>query len=485
MSNQIQYYIEYLSSWFYHNVLYTETTVVLLKFIVFVILLTLIVYENYFAAGVVVVICAAAYLYYAGALQTGPGPGPAGAAVSAAVARRVEKDELTTGVHLKEGFGIAMPKIIMGDDSGKDYHRSNKFIEEDSRDFTDKYFNSKKCGIGSGIGGITMFGSNELIGEERKVTLSGLYNFDEYYVTNNNDTDNIAYSVGSCDVTCKEARRWFYFNQCVFAPIKRNDFRSLKTIIYDNVNNYIINITGILQRFNTTILFNTQNDPNSDYSTRISLSSQKDNTELTDKYGIKYVSLIKGDKNTDKLKNIQSISNDDNINDKQYSELLSKINNNRNINSGDKQRQLEIYSKVYEFRKRIDSIFSNMRSQTKDDAGLMYTVRVGESVVQELRMMLSYLAMIKVTNDIILFEKNVGTSNNGIYNMITTNNPNRLIPILPDDKDGKYKSNIIGADNNIFKIPLEDDSYNNNNEMRYLYGITYYFDKINSKPIGM
>lgn len=484
MDNNIQYYIQYISSWFYHNVLYTETTSVLLKLIVFIVLLTLLVYQkyHYFAVGIVVVICVLVILF----LRTSS-PAAFAFATTTSMGRCVDKDELTTGVPLiKEGFGIAMPKIIQGDDSGKDYRRSNKFVEEDSRDFTDKYFNSKKCGIGSGIGGITMFGSNELIGGERKAVLSGLYNFDEYYVSNNTNTELIGYTVGSCDSKCKEARRWRYFNDCVFDPIKRNDFRSLKTLIYDNVNNNIMNINGILQRVDTTILFNTQNDPSVDYSKRISLSSKQGDTELGAQAqgGINYVSLINGKTNQDKLKNIQTLSNGDNINDKQYSELLSKINNNRDMNSGDKQRHLEIYAKVYEFRKRIDSIFANMRAQTKDDASLMYTVRVGESVVQELRMMLSYLAMIQRTNDIILFEKNVGTSNNGIYNMNPTTQ--YLAPILPDDKESRYKSKIIGKTNNIFKIPLEDDTYNNNDEKRYLYGITYYFDKdnSNSKPIG-
>ena len=465
MDNNIQYYIQYISSWFYHNVLYTDTTSALLKLIVFVVLLTLLVYQkyNYFAIGIVTVICVLVFLF----LRTSSPAAFAFATTTSTGPRFVDKDELTTGVPLiKEGFGIAMPKIIQGDDSGKDYHRSNKFIEEDSRDFTEKYFNSKKCGIGSGIGGISMFGSNELIEGERKVVLSGLYNFDEYYVTNNAGTDMIGYSVGSCDSTCKEARRWYYFNDCVFGPIQRNDFRVFKKKIYENVNNNIININGVLTRVDKTILFNTRNDPGADYS--------------------KYISLINGSTNTEKLKNIQTLSNGDNINDRQYSELLSKINNDRDMNSSDKQRHLDIYAKVYEFRKKLDSIFANMRAQTKDDASLMYTIRVGEPVVQEMRMMLSYLAMIQRTNDIILFEENVGTENKGIYSMKPTTTSSLLAPIIPDDKEGKYKSQIIGNTNNIFKIPLEDDRYNNNDEKRYLYGITYYFDKenSNSKPIG-
>ena len=469
MSNQIQYYIEYLSSWFYHNVLYTETMVVLLKFIVFVVLLTLLVYENYFAAGVVLVICASVYLYLGHAGAAGAGAGASGAV---SVARRVEKDELTTGVPLiKEGFGIAMPKIIMGDDSGKDYHRSNKFIEEDSRDFTDKYFNSKKCGIGSGIGGITMFGSNELIGGERQVELGGVYDFAGNYVTNDSNADT--------------GKRYKYFLDCVFNPVKRSvdsvggDFRVIKKAIYTNVNTKIIDINKVIDRFNTTLLFDKKNDP----SKRISLSSKNQENqnipEMKSSTGnIAYVSLINGSNNQDKLMNIQKLDNNDNINDELYATLLTTINNDSAMNSNVKQRHLEIYAKVYEFRKRLDSIFANMRSQTKDDASLMYTVQIGESIIQELRMILSYLKIIQLTNDIILFEEN-----SGIYKLAPVGLPptGTLDSITNANSAGQPK--ITGVANNIFKIPLKDDTYtyNNNDEKRYVYGITYYFDKEGSK----
>ena len=480
--NRIQYYIQYLSSWFYHNVLYTETAATLLKIIVFVILLSLLVYQQYyyFAAGAALV---SVYLFTrpGGGGAEGPWPWP-GPRMDNPV-RRVDKDELTTGVALvKEGFSIAMPKIIKGDDSGKDYRRSNKFIEEDSRDFTEKYFNSKKCGIGSGIGGITMFGSNELIGGSRSAELGGLYNFEAYYVENT--------SSGS------SATRYKYFKDCVFEPVKRstdfsnNDFRNNKTTIYNNVNDKIIHINKILGRFNTSILFDTQTNPSDDYSQRISLSNRNNSdTELTTpQTGVTYTSLIIGDNNKTKLENIQLLSKSDNITDKMYADLLTTINNDRNMSSNTRQRQLEVYAKVYEIRKKLDSIFANMRAQTKDDASLMYTVRIGESVIQELRMMLSYLAIIQRTNDIIQFEKNVGTDKNGIYNMATPGLPPTgelgVIPntdrnIQDDASNGKYISKISGA-KNIFKIPQEDDTYNNNDEKRYVYGITYYFDKSNS-----
>lgn len=476
--NRIQYYIQYLSSWFYHNVLYTETAAVLLKIIVFVVLLSLLVYQKYyyFVAGAAGAALASVYLFLrpGAAAEGAEWPGMMDNAV-----RRVDKDELTIGVPLvKEGFSIAMPKIIKGDDSGKDYRRSNKFIEEDSRDFTEKYFNSKKCGIGSGIGGITMFGSNELIGGSRTAELSGLYNFEAYYVEN--------------DSTGNSATRYKYFKDCVFEPVKRSidplaktDFRNTKTTIYNNVNDKIIHINKTLDRFNMNILFDTQTNPSADYSQRISLSNRDNSdTELRapSNTGVAYTSLITGENNRKKLENIQLLSKSDNITDKMYAELLTTTNNDKNMSSNERQRQLDVYAKVYEIRKKLDSIFANMRAQTKDDASLLYTVRISESVVQELRMMLSYLAIIQRTNDVIQFEKNAGTADkNGIYNMAPTGLPptGELGVITKSDN----KLSISGV-NNIFKIPTDDDTYNNNDEKRYVYGITYYFDKSNSKPTG-
>jgi hypothetical protein len=165
-----------------------------------------------------------------------------------------------------------------------------------------------------------------------------------------------------------------------------------------------------------------------------------------------------------------------------YAELLTTINNDRVMNTNTRQRQLEVYAKVYEIRKNLNSIFANMRAQTKEDAALMYTVRVGEPVIQELRTMLSYLATIQRTNDVILFEKNVGLNKIGIYKMAPPGlPPTGELVVIPNTEEGEYKSKIVGV-NNIFKIPMEDDTYNNNDEKRYVYGITYYFDKWNSKP---
>jgi hypothetical protein len=131
---------------------------------------------------------------------------------------------------------------------------------------------------------------------------------------------------------------------------------------------------------------------------------------------------------------------------------------------------MDIFGKVYGYRQRIDEILAMMRAQTKNDTASINTVRISEPVVQELRTMLSYLAIIKQTNAIIKFEED-----NAIYNKLNTPNSNDIFT------NPRNTDTISGSANNIFKIPLDDDTYNTNDEKRYLYGITYYFDKDNRK----
>jgi hypothetical protein len=384
-------------------------------------------------------------------------------------ARVFDKDELTKGVPItREGFSFSFPKIVQGDDSGTDHRRSNKFIEEDSNDFTDKYFNSKQCSIGSGIGGISMFGSNELLeGTTRNTVISGIYDFaGKYSSAIRSDTD-----------------RATYFKDCVYDPVYRSqngagDFRVIKKQMYDDINNQIINIKRCTARFNTEILFNTSSDITADISKPIYLSNMKsDMAEFTS--NILYKSLIAGNTNSDKMKNIQPLnkgSKGDNASDQTYSNLLQSINSNGRYiyNDALKQKHLNIYSKVYGYRKRIDEILSMMRDQTKNDAAKLYTVRVDETIVQELRMILSYLMIIERTNDIIKFEMNYSNTNNGMDIYGKLGNPT-LEEFADEDINNELVDKINGA-NSIFKIPLEDDTYNTNDEKRYLYGITYYFN---------
>ena len=472
---ELQYYFQYILSWIYHNVLYTDASFAILRIILFIGLLSLLVYREYvlFTLLCIVIIAAEGFRM----IQQQDGlielqnnhlwPWAQGAMPRAGV----DKDQLTTGLPIKEGFSLGwLPKIVKGDDTGKDHRRSNKFIEEDSNDFTDKYFKSKQCSIGSGAGGISMFGSNELIGESRTVKLSGIYDFA------GNVTDILK-----------------YFMDCVYDPVYRSqqgmeDFRETKKKMYSDINNHIIHINRCLKRFNTGVLFNTTSDITADKSNRISLSNlDAENASYNlpvdaNNPTVTYVSLINGTDNAEKMKNIQPLNkgqNGDNSSDQTYRDLISKMNTDERYKNKDalKQKYLNIYSKVYGYRKRIDEILSMMRTQTKNDSSLLHTIRVDERIIQELRMILAYLATIQRTNDIIMFELRDDTGNPDairIYEMFSPL-PQSLAPITLNAEQKARRDTIIG-DNSIFKIPMDDDTYNTNDEKRYLYGITYYFD---------
>lgn len=468
----LQYYIQYIISWVVHNVLYTDASFAIVRILIFIGLVSLLVYGQYILFVLLcIVVISAEYLTDAddGDNYVAQFAAKVMAATTVpATSRIVDKDELTTGISIhdsREGFSLTMPKIIKGDASGKDHRRSNQFIDEDSRDFTEKDFSSKQCSIGTGIGGITMFGSNELIGKSREATLSGIYDFDGNWTANDSGGD-----------TAKRAKRAKYFKECVFEPVKRNDFRAFKQKVHGDVTSKIIDISNCLKRFNTGVLFNTKSNISAGYSDRLTtmmdstVSGTNADADKTD-VSFKYVSLIAGGlDNPLKLSNIQPLNrgkNADSLSKQTYSELLKKTNDSAD-NSARKQQKMDIFGKVYGYRTRIDEIFAMMRAQTTDDVAFINTVRISESVVQELRTMLSYLAIIQRTDAIINFD-----ISNNIYSDMTKTTP------PPSSLDALTENNkiTIAAANNIFKIPLDDDTYNTNDEKRYLYGITYYFDK--------
>ena len=473
---ELQYYFQYILSWIYHNVLYTDASFAILRIILFIGLVSLLVYREFvlFTLLCIVIIAAEGFRMIQ---QKDGGSGlielqnnHLWSWAQGAMPRAAGVD-ITSGVPIKEGFSLGwLPKIVQGDDSGKDHRRSNKFIEEDSNDFTEKYFKSKQCSIGSGAGSISMFGSNEIIGS-RTVKLSGIYDFA------GNVTDN-------SDDPATKTKRLKYFMDCVYHPVYRSqqgmeDFRETKKKMYSDINNHIIHINRCLKRFNTDVLFDTISDITADKSKRISLShlnsSGSPYTIPVDNTTVTYVSLINGTDNAEKMRNIQPLNkgrNGDNSSDQTYRDLISRMNTDERYKNKDalKQKYLNIYSKVYGYRSRIDEILSMMRTQTKNDSSLLYTIRVDERIIQELRMILAYLATIQRTNDIIVFENAINIY--GKLGPIVTN-----LSQIQLDNDQKVLRDTIIETKSIFKIPMDDDTYNTNDEKRYLYGITYYFDK--------
>lgn len=473
---ELQYYFQYILSWIYHNVLTTDASFAVLRILLFIGLVSLLVYREFVLFTLLCIVIIAAEGFRMIQQQDG-GIGlielqnnHLWSWAQGAIPRAASLD-ITSGVPIKEGFSLGwLPKIVKGDDSGKDHRRSNKFIEEDSNDFTEKYFKSKQCSIGSGAGSISMFGSNELIGESRTVKLSGIYDFAE------NVTDNITDNTA----TNTNTKRLKYFMDCVYDPVYRSqrgmeDFRETKKQMYSDINNHIIHINRCLKRFDTSVLFNTTSDITADKSMRLSLSNLDSsgslyNVPVDNNLTVTYVSLITGDTNAEKMRNIQPLNKGqkgDNSSDQTYRDLISRMNTDERYKNKDalKQKYLNIYSKVYGYRSRIDEILSMMRTQTKNDSALLYTIRVDERIIQELRMILAYLATIERTNDIIVFENAINIY--GKLGPIVTN----LQPFATTTG-----SNTIIGNKSIFKIPMDDDTYNTNDEKRYLYGITYYFN---------
>jgi hypothetical protein len=470
----LQYYIKYIAAWLYHNIINTDVTLSIVRILIIIGLVSLLVYGQYILFALLCIVLVCAEVFMGATLFSLNGAAAAAAAATDSRAstlshHTVDKDELTTGVSLtREGFSIGMPKIVKGDDSGKYYQRSNKFIEEDSRDFSEKYFTSKQCSIGSGVGAITMFGDNELIGSRRDL----IYDYQGKWTPNDSGGDS--------------AKRYTYFKDCVYDTIQRNDFRLLKKEIYTKIKERVIDIPKCLARFNIEVLFNTRSDVTADISKSITLSDKKEGSSVPE---IASVSVINGTDNATKLANIQPLnagSIGDNANEATYTALMNETNvstsgiyESPGSRAYRKQIATSVYGKVFEYRKRIDVILSEMVKQTTNDKSNLYTVRVSEDLIRELRRMLAYLALVEQSNRVILFEQSQKNMlKDKITNVVAGAGPDlsqgMLEPLPSDTKE------TISGGYNIFGIPLEDNTYNMKDEQRYLYGITYYFDKTGS-----
>lgn len=471
----ITYYLNYIITWFYHNVLDTSTTYSIVKVLIIIGLVSLLVYQQYILFVLVCIVVVSAELLINHENGTTPSvlndlftfnkTWSLSSSSSSKYRREVDKDELTTGVSLtREGFSLGMPKIIKGDDTGTDYHRSNKFIEEDSNEFTEKYFSSKQCSIGNGAGAITMFGDNELIGESRIAKIHSVYDFAGNWTSNDRNGDPV--------------KRLNYFNHCVFEPVKRYDFRAFKIELYSNIMQYVIDIDKCFSRFDVPLLLNTESDITQDYSKQITLSDKKGGDEAVK--DIAYVSIINGNTNAIKLENIQQLNagaKGDNASDTTYAALMKKTNERKDGIYSDvaiRQRANDVYGKAFGYRKRIDEILARMREETKNDASKLHTVRVNENIVKEIRRMIAYFALIKQCRSIVVFEQLSAK----IYEKLDV--VPQLMNLAPIVVTSAQTAPISG-NNNIYRIPLDDDTYNTNDEKRYFYGITYYFDKDKSE----
>ncbi len=339
-----------------------------------------------------------------------------------------------------------------------------------------------------------MFGSNELIGTSRTAIVNRIYDFEGKVrmALPNNDTEP---KNDDNAIRQRTMKRYEYFRDCVLQPVSRSiknggDFRAIKKDIFEKVNAYIINIERCLKRFNTAILFDTASDISADRSRSLTMAGMEKDKLMTSSptergATVAYVSLINGEDGNEKMKNIIGLDKGgsdvaDNLNMNDYSKLLQFTSEEYKTDIKKKELYLAVYGKVFRYRKRIDEILSMMFEQSKNDVSAMNTIRISEPVIKELRMILGYLAIIKCTQEIIEKEQSKDIT---IYNRFdsTTMSSRQLSAFeatASEDlvkflKDKDSKNNI--QNNNILKLPHDDDSYNNTDEKRYLYGITYYF----------
>jgi hypothetical protein len=471
--NSFEYYIEYLSRWLYYNYINTETSITILKIVVFVILLSLIVYEkySYFIAGIVVT--AAVILY--GIISDMSDTSAHGSA-SGLFSKmnnndnnngygvyRISLDDLTTGVSLSSREGFIMPKVVHGDPSGLDYHAPNGFVEENSREFADNQFKSKKCGLSGGIGAISMFGSNEVIGS-REVVYNQLYDFSGNKT--NNSTDD---RVGAIN-----QQRYKYFKDCVYDPVSKSqnggfDFRDLKIGLFNGINNKIMDINGengVLRRFKIDDLMGQTSDAKKVWSVN---------------------DIISGSTSTEKFNNIKAI---DDKSDAQYSELLRSVNNGeygiiqsdnntRKFPKEYKNQILDVFAKAYEFKRTLNNFFAGIRQQQKERHVELSVITISDTVLQDLRRAVNYLRVVVVTVNIVNVDIDKGI---GIYDKISkavTEGEGgfgvlKPLPSLSSLTAPNVASQLTNPAK-IFDIHNDDDTYNTRNENRYLYGITYYY----------
>jgi hypothetical protein len=310
--------------------------------------------------------------------------------------------------HVIEGFSLPSITIAKGDDTGRDYHNSNTFVKLNSQEFSDNYFESKKCGYAGGVGSISLFGSNEIIGS-RIATMSSVYDF--------------AGNIGNKDK---------YFKDCVYDPINRNpNLKNFKTQVFSGINDNIMNINDILARFSTDI----NNVNNTTYV--IGNILKKHNNYIANEYFNR-------------------------INDKseeQYTILIKKVNNEKDpdYDIKYKSRKLEIYNKVYGYKTKLNEFFERIETQYKQNNNVIGTMTISDTTIQELREIINYLRVVKMSKDII----DIVTTYNIDKEGSTPNQNNNVKPMFKDLKI--YESDL-------------DKSYNTPDEQRYLWGISYYYN---------
>jgi hypothetical protein len=492
-------YAHYILRGIYYNYIHSETGIAISRFLIFAVFITFVIYAKYdYLLGFILLICILEV--YSSSISTSNTPdswlniwseirplvhqgrGDRGDRYGGgdqegggeSIINKLNK--LTQGISLndKEGFELSsilpsIPPITTADDRSLDYHTPNNFIKQSSQDFADNFFESKKCDATGGIGSISMFGSNELIGSSRTVTLVSSYDYSgKIQEMKANMTDEVIdgktvinKNITNSDLFKQQCYKYFY--DCVYMPIKRSqdlsgsaviDFKDVKKVIYNDIDTKIMGFNKLLKRFNIANL-NTSNPSNYTVGTIIVPPTNAEANNI----------------------NIMEI---DDVDDSDFGRFINQVNSS--TTDKNKNKKLEIYNKVYGYKIRLNAIFSGWRDNAKRYNNDITLISISDTMLQEIRQIVNYLRVIQITKNIIDKEQNELK----IYdNMAIAYNSNKqYIPYgysVTPPGDGvirrDVKNNIFNYFND-YKLYELTDTYNVPDEQRYLYGISYFYNNI-------
>lgn len=473
----------YILRGIYYNYIHSETGIAISRFLIFVVVITLVIYAKYdYLVWFILLICIVEV--YSSSMSTrsdapeswlniwseiqpmvrrgdsgndsGSDSGNDGGGSSDGVLNTL--NNLTQGISLndKEGFELpSIPTITTADDRRLDYHTPNNYNKQSSQDFADNHFESKKCDTAGGIGSISMFGSNELIGGSRTVNIVSSYDYSgkleiiRNQISNSLDNEKNVKVVGSNDTFRQYC--YNYFLGCVYEPIKRNDFRGVKKLIYTDINTKIMNLDTLLNRFNIANL--TTND----------LSNNISN------YTIGNI-IHRTDKNT----NILVIED---VDDSDFGRFINEVNSS--TTDKNKNKRLEVYNKVYGYKIRLNEIFSGWRENAKRYNNDINLISISDTMLQEIRNIVNELRVIQITKLIIDKEETVMKIYDKMNNAYNTNK--QYLPYGYDLSGGIIRRDVtngIFKEFNNYKLYELTDTYNVPDEQRYLYGISYFYNNI-------
>jgi hypothetical protein len=245
----------------------------------------------------------------------------------------------------------------------------------------------------------------------------------------------------------------------VYDPITRSkksfnnagpDFRGLKTEMYNGINNNIMNLDNLLSRFNQ----NNFNRNDVSLNNYVVGNLMNNITEINDKSDSDFGSFIE----------VESNKNDD-----MY-----------------RARRMEIYNTVYSFKQKLNELFRGWRENARRYNNDIMLISISDTVLQELKYMVNYLRIIKMTMDIIIKEKEMNMYED-MKKAYDTPGDKGYIPygykvtpsdsIIRRDVTNSVFTQMYFSNKNIYGLDI-NDTINLPDEQRYLYGISYFYNNI-------